>query len=77
MHADLAHAAEEKPDPMTDAQAFRLVRRIWSWRGATRRAGVAHVVALRSSRRSHKVVDIGVGSTWEKAVDAALRNRGC
>ncbi len=75
MIVELADAPAYRPPPMTDVEAQRLARRMFEY-GAAYRRGRACVVGVRRSRSSRKVDDIGVGATWEKAFDAALRNDG-
>jgi hypothetical protein len=70
--AEVAEAPISRPDSITDAEALKLARRIFD-RGVAYRRKSACIVGVR---RGKIVDDLGVGASWEKAFDAALRNRG-
>ncbi len=74
--SDLHDAPESLPAPMSHEDAKRLARRIWGALGAAKRQGRACVVGLRAKHGGHTVDGRGMGDSWERAFDAALRNEG-
>lgn len=75
MSAQPAEAPLSPPPPMTDREATALAKQMFRG-GVARRKGRACVVGKRDGARSRKVQELGIGATWEKAFDVALRNDG-
>ncbi len=75
MIAQPAEAPVSLPAPMTDREASTFARQAFRNGVATRR-GRACLVGVRTRARGRTVRNLGIGATWEKAFDVALRNEG-